>query len=239
MSQWSPRTQKVLWISAATVSAAPLVWTLGFALFGGSKMGIQGSHAFGFAIGQCQGWQHQLDLWSVLPGYFFFPGNPWAIVLPAFAMWLITRRRAVGWAAVALLTPYLLVEPLLFGYDVARWGSTCVEAWYPIGAREVFWQVYDLLPLALVLAATYRPRTVVVRTAAALAVTVPLFAAAGDQDGPVPLSSPAACKDIDRPFQARDEISVQAVVSMSQHERKLTYLCGYAVSACDIGLQAP
>ncbi|QFG22391.1 hypothetical protein [Actinomadura sp. WMMB 499] len=224
---WSPRTQKRLWIAAAVVSAAPLVLMLGYVLFGpsgGQKLG------FGItgmvALGQCQGWQQQGHLWS-LPGYGFFPQHPWAIVLPAFVMWLVVRRRAVGWAAIALLTPYLLIEPLLFGYDVARWGSTCAELWYPLqlGTRQIFWQVYDLVPLVLILAATHRPGRATVRTAAALLVTTPLFAVAGDRDAPVPLSSPEACRNIDWTSEAGNEISVRAVAGMSERERKLTYLC--------------
>ncbi|WP_143220859.1 hypothetical protein [Actinomadura sp. CNU-125] len=203
------------------MSAAPLVLALGYSLFGGPSVKV------GMGIiptGQCQGWMRQTDLWSV-PGYTLLQGRPWAIVLPAFLVWLLVKRRAVGWTTVALLTPLLLAEPALFAYDVARWGRTCVELWYTFGAGEVFWQVYDLLPLALVLAATYRPGPVVVRTAAALAVTVPLFAAAGDRGAPVPLSSPEACKDAANLFRRDDDISARSVENMPERERKLAYLC--------------
>lgn len=221
MAQWSPRTQRNLWIAAAAVSAAPLVLTAGHSLFGGESTAV----GIGF-IGNdnCQGWLHQSDLWSV-PGYGFLRYSPWAVVLPAFVVWLLVRRRAVGWTAVALLAPALLAEPALFGYDVARRGGTCVEMWYPFGAGQVFWQVYGLVPLALVLAATYRPGTNTARTAAALLVTAPLLAAAGDRDRPVPLSGPDACKRAARPFRGSEEVPTQAVAGMTERERKLAYLC--------------
>ncbi|MEV5831081.1 hypothetical protein AB0L25_36500 [Spirillospora sp. NPDC052242] len=203
------------------MSAAPLVLTAGYSLFGGESAGV----AIAF-IGsyECWGWMHRSDLWSV-PGYTLLRHSPWAIVLPAFVVWLVTRRRAVGWTAVALLAPVLLAEPALFGYDVTRWGQTCVERWYPFGAGQVFWQVYGLVPLALVLAATYRPGTNVARTAAALLVTAPLLTATGDRDRPVPLSSPEACKRAEQPFRSPDEVRVQAVADMPERERKLAYLC--------------
>ncbi|MFD0901564.1 hypothetical protein [Actinomadura sediminis] len=181
-----------------------------------------GLHILG--TGQCQGWMHHHDLWSV-PGYNLLHYRPWAIVLPAFVLWSIVRRRAVGWTTIALLTPLLLAEPALFGYDVARWGRTCVELWYPFGTRQAFWQIYDLLPLALVLAATYRPGRNVVRTAAALALLGPLLATAGDRDRPVPLSSPEACRNAARPALRSEDVQVQAVAGMPEHERRLAYLC--------------
>ncbi|MFV2176695.1 hypothetical protein ACFHW2_39440 [Actinomadura sp. LOL_016] len=221
MSQWSPRTQRNLWTTAAVASAAPLALSLANSLFGGTSALI----GQGFISPmQCHGWMHRSDLWSV-PGYGLLQGLPWVIVLPAFVVWLVLRRRAVGWTAVAFLAPLCLAEPALFGYDVARWGRACVELWYPFGAGQVVWQVYYLLPLVLILAATYRPGRITVRTAAAVLVTVPLLTVAGDRDGPTPLSSPEDCENAEQAIRSPGDVPVQAVARMSERERKLAYLC--------------
>ncbi|TDC68665.1 hypothetical protein E1200_11045 [Actinomadura sp. GC306] len=129
MSQWSRRTQLCLWVAAVVVSLLPAAVGVAASLLGVNSQGY--GRGFILSPGQCGGWWHQADVLN-FPGYGYLSAKPYLVIVPAFLVWLVTGRRAVGWAVVAILVPVALAEPALLGYDVARWGRTCLHLWQPL-----------------------------------------------------------------------------------------------------------
>ncbi|MFG2088067.1 MULTISPECIES: hypothetical protein [unclassified Spirillospora] len=179
-----------------------------------------------FSLDQCGGWLHQTDVSSV-PGYAQLSGRPYLVVVPAFLVWLVTRRRAVGWTLVAILGPVALVQPVLFGYDVARWGRTCVDLWLPrFPGWHIAWWTWHLVLVALILASVYRPGVRAVRVVSGALVMGMVLGIAGDQGPPrVVMASPDDCDKV-RPALPQDPGAlVQAMKRLSERERRLAYIC--------------
>ncbi|WP_153531413.1 hypothetical protein [Actinomadura macrotermitis] len=183
------------------------------------------TYSSAFNSDYCEGLRLQMTLW-MLPGYNLLKGMPFLVVVPAFVLWLATKRRAVGWTAVALLGTVAAAEPLLFGYDVARWGQICVQGWVPLNGRQFIWWAYNLLPVVLILAATYRPGTRMIRCVSATLATGLLILTSADQGRPqIKVTSRSDCQKARYAAPGEHETFIQAVSKLSQQERVLAYLC--------------
>ncbi|QKW37646.1 hypothetical protein HUT06_29555 [Actinomadura sp. NAK00032] len=195
-----------------------------YALLGQS----QKRYAFGVGLplGQCTAWLHQTDVTQV-PGFLKVSAEPYLVVVPAFLLWLVTKRRAAGWVALAILAPVLLAHPLMFGYDVARWGQACTDLWLtPWPGRQIAWWTGRLVLVALLLAAVYRPGRRMVRAVSGVLVAGLVLGAAGDQRAPQPvMAGPQDCPRAPFPAPQGSETLVRMVKSMSERERYLAYLC--------------
>ncbi|MFA1545572.1 hypothetical protein [Actinomadura chokoriensis] len=224
MLQRDRRTQLFLWLAAVVVSVVPLVLVAASSLLGTSRtaMGI----GFALSPNECGGWFHQLDVQSV-PGFAQVSGKPYLVVVPAFLIWLVTRWRAAGWVAVAILAPVALAGPVLLGYDVARWGQRCVDLWFlPWPGWQVAWWTGRLLLVALLLAAVCRPRPGMVRAVSGVLVIGLVLGVGGDQEPPrVVMADPEDCaKARSVPLQGSGSL-VSAVERLSERDRKLAYVC--------------
>ncbi|MFB4297454.1 hypothetical protein [Actinomadura sp. NTSP31] len=230
MSHWSQRTQMRLWIVAVAITAEPMVRGVVTSLFSVRK-GAQGYLSV-IASDACQGWSHQAELWSV-PGYRLLHGWPILVVLPAFLLWLVVRRRFVGWATAAVLAFVTLAEPALFGYDVARWGEQCVRLWLPMGGWGAARWAYGAVPLVLILVSTYRPGFRAPRPGprAPRLVGGTLFAGlvlcvAADQEAPPRYAgSEAECRHVERANMSGTAPFTQVMAALSQREREIAFLC--------------
>ncbi|MFG2015422.1 hypothetical protein [Actinomadura geliboluensis] len=224
MLRWGGRAESILWVAAAALSAVPLVLDAVFELLGRQWRG----YGFGVVLspGQCTAWFHQTDVVQA-PGFLIVSAKPYLVVVPAFLIWLVTKRRAAGWAALAILVPVFLVHPLMFGYDLARWGRQCTDLWLtPWPGLQIAWWTGRLVLVTLLLAAVYRPGRRMVRAVSGVLVAGLVLGAAGDQRTPQPImAGPRDCpKVLFQPSQ-RSETLVPTVKSMSEGERYLAYLC--------------
>ncbi|MEW2353764.1 hypothetical protein [Spirillospora sp. NPDC029432] len=189
----------------------------------GRRAGI----AFGFGAPSDCGSFVRGELWSV-PGFTLVRDLPFLVVVPAFLLWLSTRRRAVGWAAAGVLGAVCAAEPLLFGYDLLRHGTACSRVWLgQFGGQRIAEWAYGLVPAALILAATYRPGPRAYRSAgAAVLAVVLLFGTAADQERTrIVATGEKECRNARLPDLPRGEAAVREVARMTWDERELAYLC--------------
>ncbi|GAA2152235.1 hypothetical protein [Actinomadura napierensis] len=223
MSHWSQRTQMRLWIVAVAITAEPTVRGVVISLLG-VKRGAQGYLSV-IASDACQGWSHQSELWSV-PGYWLLHGLPILVVLPAFLLWLMVRRRFVGWATAAVLAFVTLAEPALYGYDVARWGEQCVGLWLPMGGWGAVRWAYGAVPLVLILVSTYRPGPRMPRLVCGTLVAGLVLCAAADQETPPRYAASGAdCRHAERADMSGKVPFTQVMAKLSQREREIAFLC--------------
>jgi hypothetical protein len=221
--QWSQRTQTRLWAVAVAIAAEPVLTSVVTSSLGERK----GAQSFLRVIRSdaCQGWSYQTGLRSV-PGYTLLHGLPILVVLPAFLLWLVIRRRAVGWGTAALLAFVTLAEPVLFGYDTARWGSECTRLWLPTGGWGVARWVYAAVPVLLILASTCRPGRRTVRLAGGTAAAGLLLCAAADRELPRRYgASEDECRHGKYAAASERTSFTTAMAGLSQHERELAFLC--------------
>lgn len=229
MAQWSRRTQTSLWVAAVAVSVAPDTagWIASLFDSTSQKYGVSGI----FMSGECGGFLQLVNV-AASPWYRRLSGMPFLVVVPAFLVWLVVRRRAVGWVAAGVLGPVMLYQPLLFAYDAARWGSTCADVWLsPFPRWQVTGWTLGLLPVVLILAATYRPGRRAIRTvSAALVMSLVLGVGADALPPKTVMASPDDCKGTR--YLGRESVdaeSVQALASeikrLPQDRRRLAYIC--------------
>ncbi|WUI02156.1 hypothetical protein OHR68_10215 [Spirillospora sp. NBC_00431] len=152
---------------------------------------------------------------------------PYLIVIPAFLVWLVTRRRAVGWVAVGVLGPLMACEPLLLGYDAARWGTNCTELWLlPRTGWQISVWTLGLVPVVLILAATYRPgRRAFRAVSATLALSLVLSVAADGGPPKTVMASQDDCEDVKHIDLADIEALSSTVNKLSTDRRRLAYIC--------------
>jgi hypothetical protein len=224
VSQWSRRAQTRLWAVAVAITAEPVLEKAATSLFGTATSRVLVGSGF-TSIGACQGWWHQIRLWSV-PGYRLLHTWPILVVLPAFLLWLVRRRRAVGWAAALLLGSVTLPEPVLYGYDAARWGTQCTRLWLPFGGWEVARWVYAAVPVLLILASTCRPGRRTVRLAGGTIAAGLLLCAAADRELPRRYgASEDECRHVKYAAASERTSFTAAMAGLSQQERQLAFLC--------------
>lgn len=224
MPQWSRRTQTGLWTAALAVSVAPPTVGLIATLFGaGSRAGIGGGV---FGLSECGAWRQWIHV-ADLPVYAQLSTMPYLVAVPAFLAWLVTRRRAIGWAAGGILGAAALVQPAMFGYDLARWGRTCAELWLsPFPRWQLTSWAYVLVPALLMLAAAYRPGIRAVRAVSATLVVSLTLGVAGDQEAPrTVLDSPDDCRSVRTLPSGSADTLVPEIKRLSQHQRRLAYIC--------------
>jgi hypothetical protein len=238
MLRWSRRTESILWAAALALSAVPLALDAGFRMLGRQRKG----YGFGVALspGQCTAWLHQTDVVQ-LPGFLKISSAPYLVVVPAFLIWLVTKRRAAGWAALAILAPVYLSHPLMFGYDLAQWGEACTDLWLtPWPGRQIAWWTGRIVLVALLLAAVYRPGRWMVRAVAGVLVGGLVLGAAGDQRAPQPVMADRGdCRKVSPRRLATSEMLVPTVESMPERERQLAYLCSIRGASPYLPLDAP
>ncbi|QKG26888.1 hypothetical protein [Actinomadura verrucosospora] len=224
MSQWSQRAQLRLWIAAVAITAEPVLEKAATSLFGPTTSRL--SFGVGItSIDACQGWRHQIELWSV-PGYRLLHTWPILVVLPAFLLWLLLRHRAVGWAAALLLGAVTLPEPVLYGYDVARWGTQCTRMWLPFGSWEVARWVLTAVPVLLILASTCRPGRRTVRLVGGTVAAGLLLSVAADREVPHRYgASEDECRHVNYAAAPERTSYTAAMAGLSQRERQIAFLC--------------
>ncbi|GAA2640338.1 hypothetical protein SMC26_45185 [Actinomadura fulvescens] len=202
------------------LTVLPLGISLLLALMSGAKgvsIGIVG-------YGRCPGWEIQGALWRV-PGLGYLRGLPILVVGPAFVVWLRTRWRWPAWAASGLLALNALVEPVLLGYDAVTEGDSCLQLWGPFADWTMGWQLWNLLPAALI-AATVMRWSRVLRGVAATAVLLSVLVVTGDRgrDEVVAIGR-EECRAATYAQPARNESWVEAVRRMPPHDRERAFLC--------------
>lgn len=224
MLQRSRRTQLFLWVAAVVVSVVPIVLGVVYTLLGAGTKGY--STGVVFSSGQCGGWLHQPDVLRV-PGFEQVGSQPYLVVVPAFLIWLATGWRAAGWVAVALVGPVAAAEPVLFGYDMARWGRACADAWItPWPGWQITWWTGRLVLAALLLATVYRPGVRVVRAVSGALVIGLVLCAGGDREPVrVLIAGPEDCDKVQYVPSQGSATLVASVRQLSERERKLAYLC--------------
>ncbi|GAA4237302.1 hypothetical protein GCM10022254_49000 [Actinomadura meridiana] len=162
------------------------------------------------------------------PWYRRLTDMPYLVVVPAFLLWLVTKRRSVGWVAAGILGPIMACEPILLGYDLARWDSSCADLWLgPFARSQITLWVYGLAPVILILAAVYRPGRHAIRLVPATAVLIALMlGAAGDAQPPrTVLASPDDCKDANRFYVTDTKTLASEVKKLSTDQRRVAYIC--------------
>ncbi|MBO2457774.1 hypothetical protein [Actinomadura violacea] len=213
-----------LWIVAVAITAEPGLEKAGTSLLGPATSRL--SFGVGLtSIGACQGFWHQIRLWS-FPGYRLLHTWPILVVLPAFLLWLLVRRRAIGWAAALLLGAVTLPEPVLYGYDVARWGTQCTRMWLPFGGWEVARWIFAAVPVLLILASTCRPGRRTVRLVGGTVAAGLLLSVAADRELPRRYgTSEDECRRVKYAAASERTSFTAAMASLSRHERQIAFLC--------------
>lgn len=128
---------------------------------------------------------------------------------------------------MALVGPVAAAEPVLFGYDVARWGRACVDLWItPWPGRQITWWSGRLVLAALLLATVYRPGARVVRAVSGALVLGLMLCAGGDREpSRVLIAGPEDCDKVQYVPSQGSATLVASVKRFSEEERKLAYLC--------------
>ncbi|MFI0407679.1 hypothetical protein [Actinomadura sp. 3N508] len=177
-----------------------------------------------FAVPRCDGFDLWVDV-ALSPWYLRLSTMPYLIVVPAFLVWLVVRRRAVGWVAAGVLGPVMAFEPVLVGYDAARWGSACVDMWlFPSTRWQVTSWTHGLVPVVLILLATYRPGYGAFRVVSGTVAIGLVLSAASDAPRPV-ITSADDCKDARRVDVSDLATLASRVNALSMRERRLAYVC--------------
>ncbi|TMQ90645.1 hypothetical protein ETD83_34600 [Actinomadura soli] len=211
-------------MAAVAVSVAPDTVGWVSSLFGsGSEKYIVGGSSLAL---QCDGFLQWLDF-SMSPWYVRLSTMPYLVLIPAFLVWLVTKRRAVGWVAAGVIGPVMVCEPLLLGYDAARWGGACADLWlFPYAGRQIVSWAIGLVPVVLILTATYRPGRRAVRAVSATVVVSLMFGVAADAQPPrTVMTSPDDYKAVRYVDGENTETLASVVEHLSQHQRRLAYVC--------------
>ncbi|MEV0403656.1 hypothetical protein [Actinoallomurus sp. NPDC050550] len=220
------RTRLRLWWAAVALTALPLALGMAATLLGAPDR-------FGFAsvaTKVCQGWQAEMRLASE-PAWAVLKGVPVVVVGPAFAGWVLSRRRGlhraaawIGWTAPAFLAVIALTEPALVAFDGVQ---DCLDAWGPMLGFSL-WPLYYLLPAGCAVAALRgsrrRPRRR--RALGAVIMTAVLLAAmTADRGAERPISEPDACANAPSASPVATETPAQAIARLPRPRRELAFLC--------------